>query len=92
MTDTRGAAMLINGISSRPIRRGAQLTPGNEIETGSRGRVILSLTDGSQVTIHPNSRVVIEDFRAVPSVRELIRVLAGYVRVKIYHTSKRPNP
>jgi len=92
VTDTRGVATLIIGTSSRPILRGERLAPGNEIETGAGGRVILRLTDGCLVTIHPNSRVVIEDFRAAPSVRELIRVLAGYVRVKIYHTAKRPNP
>jgi hypothetical protein len=92
VTDTRDAATLIIGSNSRPVLRGERLTPGNEIETGAKGRVILKLTDGSLVTIHPNSHVVIEDFRAAPSVRELIRVLAGYVRVKIYHTAKRPNP
>jgi hypothetical protein len=92
VTDTRGVATLIIGTSSRPILRGERLAPGYEIETSAGGRVILRLTDGSLVTIHPNSRVVIEDFRAAPSVRELIRVLAGYVRVKIYHTGKRPNP
>src|SRR5262245_57096333 len=92
VTDARGVATLIIGSNSRPILRGERMTPGNEIETGAGGRVILRLTDGSLVTIHPNSRVVVEDFRAAPSVRELIRVLAGYVRVKIYHTGKRPNP
>src|SRR5262245_58443804 len=92
VTDTRGVSTLIIGTSSRPVLRGDRMTPGNEIETGAKGRVVLRLTDGSLVTIHPNSRVVIEDFRAAPSVRELIRVLAGYIRVKIYHTGKRPNP
>src|SRR5262245_420831 len=94
VTGVNGAAMLINRIRglSRPIMRGDSLTPGDEIETGARGRVVLKLTDGSLVTIHQNSRVVIEDFRAAPSVRELIRVVAGYVRVKIYHNGKRHNP
>ena len=94
VTSVSGAARLINltrGLS-RPIMRGDSLTPGDEIETDARGRVILKLTDGSLVSIHPNSRVVIEDFRAAPSVRELIHVVTGYVRVKIYHIGKRPNP
>src|SRR5215813_12385265 len=94
VTSVSGAARLINltrGLS-RPIMRGDSLTPGDEIETVARGRVILKLTDGSLVSIHPNSRVVIEDFRAAPSVRELIHVVTGYVRVKIYHIGKRPNP
>ncbi len=94
VTATSGAATLINGTTSlsRPLRRDEKLTPGDEIETGARGRVTLKLTDGSLVTIHPNSRVVIKDFRDAPSVRELVHVLAGYVRVKIYHTGKRLNP
>src|SRR5215475_778094 len=90
--DIRGAATLVTGTINHPIRLGDKLTPGDEIETGGMGRVILGLTDGSVITIHQNSRGGIEDFRAAPSVRELIRVLSGYVRVKIYHTSKRPNP
>jgi hypothetical protein len=93
VTAASGLATLIRGAgASGPIQRGNLLSPGDVIDTGASGRVILTLTDGSQAVIHPNSRVVIKDFRATASARELLDVMIGYVRIKIYHAGKRPNP
>src|SRR5262245_9530903 len=92
VTATRGAATLINRTGSRPIRRDDLLTPGDEIETGAGASVTMTLADGSTVTVRPNSHVVIRDFRAAPSARELVQVLIGYVRIKIYRLGGRPNP
>src|SRR5262249_53159461 len=63
VTATGGDAVLIKSSGSSsvtsPIKRGERLTPRDVIETRSNGHVILMLTDGSQVIIRPNSRVVI---------------------------------
>jgi len=92
VTVTKGVATLINQTGIRPIRKGDLLTPGDEIETGAGGSVTMTLADGSAVTVRPNSRVVIRDFRAASNARELVQVLIGYVRIKIYHLGGRPNP
>ncbi|MBO0859562.1 MAG: FecR domain-containing protein [Chloracidobacterium sp.] len=69
------------------------LEPGNRIETGPNGRVVISLTDGgSQITVLPNSRVVLKNFRDAQSARELLEIMLGRVLVKIYHAVGKPNP
>jgi hypothetical protein len=95
VTSVKGKVALTKaGMSqSTPISIGQRLAPGDEIETLAGGRVILILSsDGSQVIIQPNSRVLIRDFTAAPSVRELVEILSGYIRVKIHHVGKRSNP
>src|SRR5262245_20622567 len=66
--------------------------PGDEIVTGDNGRVVISLTDGSQVIVLPNSHVRLKEFRTANSVRELLNILVGRVRVTIRHTGSTPNP
>ncbi|MBO0725697.1 MAG: FecR domain-containing protein [Blastocatellia bacterium] len=69
------------------------LEPGNRIETGQNGRVVISLTDGgSQITVLPNSRVVLKNFHEAHSARELLEIMMGRVIVKIYHAAGKPNP
>lgn len=72
--------------------RGRVLAPGDEIDTRSGGQAIISLTDGSQVVVQPGSLVVLKDYRAASSLRELLEILAGRVRIKINHFGGRPNP
>jgi FecR protein len=81
---------------SRPgifaIKPKDRLEPGSIIVTGNNGRVVISLDDGSQVTVFPNSRVVLKDYPAVGSVREFLEIQLGRVLVKIYHSGGKPNP
>src|SRR5262245_11983471 len=69
-----------------------KLEPGTEIVTGDNGRLVISLTDGSQVIILPKSRVKFQDFRSANSVRELLHIIVGRVRIKIRHAAGTPNP
>ncbi|HEY8460388.1 MAG TPA: FecR family protein [Blastocatellia bacterium] len=86
-----GATLYSGGVSS-PLRQGAALQPGDMIDTGLTGRVIMNLSDGSQVIVFPGSRVVLEDFRSGGTWRDLLKVMAGRVRAVINHHGKRPNP
>jgi hypothetical protein len=71
------------------------LEPGNRIETGWNGRVIVSLSDGgrgSQIKVLPNSKVTFKNFRDPQTVRELLEIGVGRVIVKIHHVGGKPNP
>ncbi len=72
--------------------RGRVLAPGDAIDTRSGGQVVISLTDGSQVIVQPGSLVVLKDYRAADSLRELLEILAGRVRIKVNHFGGRANP
>ncbi len=74
------------------LRPKYSLEPGNEIITSNNGRVVISLSDGSQVIVLPNSRVRLKEFRSANSVRELLEILVGRVRVTIRHSGSTPNP
>ncbi|HKX28179.1 MAG TPA: FecR family protein [Blastocatellia bacterium] len=68
------------------------LSPGDTIQTGRTGQVVITLTDGSQVTILPGSRVTLKDYRTAHSIRELLEITLGRIRVKIRHVGNQPNP
>src|SRR5262249_34703296 len=89
-----GRAMLTNPSLGRAgaLPRGVALAPGDVIETGVGARVVLELSDGSQVIVLSNARVVVNDFRKAGSLRELLDVMLGRVRVKINKVGGRPNP
>lgn len=74
------------------ITRGAALFPGDEIDTKSGGRLTIELSDGSMVIVQPGSRVVVKDYRAASSLRELLEITLGHVYLKINHLGGRPNP
>ncbi len=87
------AAFAGNGAPTfAPLRLNALLQPGHIIDTTAGGRVVLELGDGSQIVIHPNSRVTLKDFQNAGSLRELLDITLGRVRVKINHFGGRPNP
>lgn len=94
VSSVRGVATLSNAARSGnfPLRKFDVLKPGDVVETGATGRVVISLSDGSQITVLPNSHIVLKDFRQASSLRELLEVALGRVRVKIHHLGKRPNP
>lgn len=67
-----------------------QLKAGDRITTGSRGRLILGLTDGSQAVVGERSVIEVKDLGSLP--RELFHVLRGKTRVYIERLGGRPNP
>ncbi|HMY76206.1 MAG TPA: FecR domain-containing protein, partial [Blastocatellia bacterium] len=93
VTGTSGAAQCLRG-AARPfiLRRGDSIQADDVITTGASARVVISLSDGSQIIIAPNSRVVMKDFRTPTSLRELLEITVGRVRLKIRRLNNQPNP
>jgi hypothetical protein len=72
--------------------RGVVVVPGDVIDTRAGGRVTIQLSDGSLVIVQPGSVVVFQDYRNAGSLRELLKITVGRVRVRINHFGGRPNP
>src|SRR5256885_8812337 len=72
--------------------RGVVVAPGDVIDTRDGGRVTIELSDGSIVIVQPGSVVVFQDYRNASSLRELLKITVGRVRVRINHYGGRPNP
>ncbi len=87
-----GNVVRINRTVRFAVRRGDTLSPGDELDTRGGGKITIQLTDGSLVVIQPGSHVILKDFRAAASLRELVQVFIGRIRVKINHYGGRPNP
>jgi len=81
-----------NGVSPLALVPGYELGPGDRVDTRGGGRLVIELTDGSMIIVQPESVIVIKDFRAAVSLRELFEIMLGSVRVKINHFVGRPNP
>jgi hypothetical protein len=81
-----------NGAPGFTLPSGYDLAPGDRLDTHGGGRVVIELTDGSMIIVQPDSVIVIKDFRAAASIRELFDIVLGSVRVKINHFGGRPNP
>ena len=81
-----------NGASAVTLAPGNELTPGVRVDTRGGGQLVIELTDGSMIVVQPESVIVIKDFRAAVSLRELFEIVLGSVRVKINHFGGRPNP
>jgi len=82
----------VNGASAFPMASGYEFGPGDRIDTHGGGRIVIELTDGSMIVVQPESVIVIKDFRAAASIRELFEIMLGSVRVRINHFGGRPNP
>lgn len=67
-----------------------ELRAGDTIITGRKGRLVLSLSDGSQAVIAAQTTVVIKDLSQSP--RTLFHVLRGKTRLQIEKLGGRPNP
>ncbi|HEV7860476.1 MAG TPA: FecR family protein [Pyrinomonadaceae bacterium] len=74
------------------LRRGELLTPGDVVDTHGGGRLRIELSDGSVVIVQPETRLILQDYRAAGSLRELLNVIVGRVRIKINHFGSQPNP
>src|ERR1022692_4315889 len=81
-----------NGTPAITLTPGYELGPGDTVDTHGGGRIVIELTDGSMIVVQPESVIVIKDFRAAASLRELFEIMLGSVRVKINHFGGRPNP
>ncbi len=93
VTSVGGRALISgNGRNNARLTRGATLAPGDEIDTTGGGRVVIDLTDGSQVVVLPGSRVTVLDYRNASSLRELLQITLGRIRVRINHFKGKPNP
>jgi hypothetical protein len=93
VTSVRGRAVISRQATAPSgIARGATVLPGDEIDTRAGGRVAIELGDGSLVIVQPGSLVVVQDYRNAGSLRELLQITVGRVRVRINHLGGRPNP
>jgi hypothetical protein len=72
--------------------RGVVVVPGDVIDTRAGARVSIQLSDGSLVIVQPSSIVIFQDYRHAGSLRELLKITVGRVRIKINHFGGRPNP
>lgn len=96
----RGAARVVslagtltlNGFrqESRLLHLNDPVHSGDELATGENSQAILRTSDGSTVTIYPDSRVIFNERSA--DVRELLHLFLGSVKVHIEKLSGRPNP
>src|SRR5262249_52340986 len=93
-TSVSGRALISNGSGLQPfaLTRGFALNPGDRVDTRGGGQVVIELNDGCMVVVQPESVVVLKDFKAAGSLRELFEITLGRVRVKINHFGGRPNP
>ena len=84
--------MMSSASGTFTLSAGFQLTPGDRIDTRGGGRVVIDLSDGSMVVIEPQSVVLLKDYRQAGSLRELLEITLGNVRVRINHFVGKPNP
>src|ERR1700730_18504256 len=86
VTSVRGRAVISRQASAPSgAARGATVLPGDEIDNRGGRRVAIELGDGSLVIVQPGSLVVIQDYRNASSLRELLQITVGRVRVRINH-------
>lgn len=75
---------------SRLLRLNDPIQSGDELATGENSQAILRTSDGSTVTIYPDSHVIFNERSA--DVRELLHLFLGSIKVHIEKLSGRPNP
>ncbi len=75
---------------SRLLRLHDAVRSGDELVTGENSQAVLRTSDGSTVTIYPDSRVIFNERSA--DVRELLHLFLGSIKVHIEKLSGRPNP
>ena len=93
VTSVKGRATYsYKNAKNQTLKKGRSLGEGYEVRTSKKSRVVVSLSDGSQLVILANTRVVFGDFEKASSLRELIRVPLGKVRIKVKKSNNKPNP
>ena len=75
---------------SRVLRLHDAVQSGDELLTGENSQALLRTSDGSTVTIYPDSHVIFNERSA--DVRELLHLFLGSIKVHIEKLSGRPNP
>ncbi|MDX2034355.1 MAG: FecR family protein [Blastocatellia bacterium] len=86
------AQRIVSGRGAFPLRTGDALSPGDEIDTRGGARVRIEMTDGSVINLLPGSRLLLKDYRAAGSLRDLFEIIAGRVRIKVNRFGGKPNP
>jgi hypothetical protein len=81
-----------NARPASALRQGELLAPADVVDTSGGGRVRIELSDGSVVIVQPGSRVILQDYGAAGSLRELLKIIVGRVRIKVNHFGAQPNP
>jgi len=93
VTSVSGSAVVSGQSHSQSnLVRGVVVSPGDEIDTTTGGRVTLELSDGTMFIVQPGSHVVLQNYRDATSLRELLHITFGHVRIRINHFGGRPNP
>jgi len=74
------------------------LLDGTVLQTGSSGRARIKLPNGTQLSLGPNTRVVVEQFSSAirntdPKYPEFgLHFVRGYIKYISYHLNKQPRP
>lgn len=88
--EAQGQVSLLRGTQEWALFPGDAVQLGQTIITGSDGFATLEVSDGSSFLVYPDSRIV---FRKNPgSLRDLIDVFLGRVKIHIQRLGGEPNP
>ncbi len=90
VVEAQGAVSLLRDNQEWALFPGDSVQLGQTIVTGPDGFATLAVSDGSSFLVYPDSRVV---FRKNPgSLRDLIDVFLGRVKIHINRLGGEPNP
>ena len=90
VVEADGAISVLRDAQEWALFAGDDVEVGQTIISGSDGWATLAVSDGSSFLVYPNSRVV---FRKNPgSLRDLIDIFLGRVKVHIERLGGQPNP
>ncbi|MEO7659232.1 MAG: FecR family protein, partial [Pyrinomonadaceae bacterium] len=78
------------GSNRLDVRVGLLIFEGDLVKTGSNGKLVIGLKDGSQAIISRDTTVEIKDANNSP--RTIFNVLRGKTRIKIEKLGGKPNP
>jgi hypothetical protein len=79
-----------NELKKISFKLNQEIEPGDVIQTGWNGRLVLGLSDGSMAVLGADTKVEVADFRNSP--KTLFNVLKGKTRIKIEKMGGKPNP
>lgn len=86
------ALRVVSGRGSFQLKKGDGLMPGDRIDTRGGAKVVIEMSDGSLITVLPGSQVVLRDLQSAGSLRDILEILGGRVRLKVNRVGGRPNP
>ncbi len=86
----QGNVSVVRDTQAWAVMPGMTLQPRQEVITGADGYALLQVVDGSQFEVFPNSRFVFR--QNAGSLRELLDLWIGRVKVHIQKMNGQPNP